>query len=100
MLSRRHLLTAGGALTGLSVLDARTVQAQVQAQTGRRAAERPNLLWFISDDASPFIGAYGDTPTIDRLARQARAMHMHCPACGSRRNHPTPSFATGRRRAC
>jgi arylsulfatase A-like enzyme len=74
MLSRRHLLTAGGALTGLSVLDARTGQAQVQAQTGRRAAERPNLLWFISDDASPFIGAYGDTlartPTIDRLARQ------------------------------
>lgn len=37
-------------------------------------ATRPNILWFISDDPSPYFGAYGDpiarTPTIDRLAAQ------------------------------
>lgn len=34
--------------------------------------ERPNILWIVSEDNSPFIGAYGDslavTPNIDRLA--------------------------------
>lgn len=33
---------------------------------------RPNVVWFISDDLSPYLGAYGDavarTPTIDALA--------------------------------
>ena len=37
--------------------------------------ERPNILWIVSEDNSPFIGAYGDTfattPNIDRFARQA-----------------------------
>ena len=37
-------------------------------------APRPNVVWFISDDLSPYLGAYGDpvarTPTIDRLARE------------------------------
>lgn len=37
-------------------------------------AERPNILWIVSEDNSPFIGAYGDqaasTPNIDALARQ------------------------------
>lgn len=36
--------------------------------------ERPNILWISIEDASPRIGAYGDslarTPTIDRLARE------------------------------
>ena len=46
-------------------------------RSGRRHAarrgqpERPNILWFISEDNNPYIGAYGDpvarTPTIDRL---------------------------------
>lgn len=34
--------------------------------------ERPNILWIVSEDNSPFIGAYGDslasTPNIDQLA--------------------------------
>lgn len=38
----------------------------------RTQASRPNVVWFISDDLSPYLGAYGDpvarTPTIDRLA--------------------------------
>ena len=37
--------------------------------------ERPNILWIVSEDNSPFIGAYSDsfatTPNIDRFARQA-----------------------------
>lgn len=36
---------------------------------------RPNILWIVSEDNSPFIGAYGDpfatTPNIDRFAAQA-----------------------------
>ena len=36
--------------------------------------ERPNILWIVSEDNSPLIGAYGDTlattPNIDRLANR------------------------------
>jgi arylsulfatase A-like enzyme len=36
--------------------------------------ERPNFLWLVSEDNSPFIGAYGDkqakTPNIDQLAKE------------------------------
>src|SRR5688572_513997 len=37
-------------------------------------ADRPNILWIVSEDNSPFIGAYGDTfattPNIDQFATQ------------------------------
>lgn len=36
--------------------------------------EKPNFLWLISEDNSPFLGAYGDknakTPNIDQLAKE------------------------------
>lgn len=36
--------------------------------------ERPNILWIVSEDNSPLLGAYGDslatTPNLDRLAGQ------------------------------
>ncbi|WP_236979017.1 sulfatase-like hydrolase/transferase [Membranihabitans maritimus] len=36
--------------------------------------EQPNILWIVSEDNSPFIGAYGDefatTPNIDQMARE------------------------------
>src|SRR3990170_2633797 len=36
--------------------------------------QRPNILWIVSEDNSPLIGAYGDrfatTPNIDRFATQ------------------------------
>ncbi len=36
--------------------------------------ERPNILWIVSEDNSPLIGAYGDTfaitPNIDRMASE------------------------------
>ena len=51
--------------------------------------ELPNILWFVSEDNYPVIGAYGDTlartPTIDRLAsRGILYEHAYCvsPVCG------------------
>jgi arylsulfatase A-like enzyme len=54
--------------------------------------ERPNILWFISEDNNPFIGAYGDpvarTPTIDRLAREGvryETAYSAAPVCAPSR---------------
>src|SRR5690606_19325480 len=39
------------------------------------AQDQPNILWIVSEDNSPFIGAYGDefatTPHIDKLAERS-----------------------------
>jgi arylsulfatase A-like enzyme len=39
-----------------------------------RAADRPNILWLVSEDNTTLLGCYGDpiarTPTLDRLARE------------------------------
>jgi len=44
------------------------------AVTFLQAQDKPNILWIVSEDNSPFIGAYGDvnaiTPHIDALAKQ------------------------------
>ena len=47
---------------------------------GVRAAEKPNILFLLSDDHSyPFVGCYGDgnvqTPTLDRLAAEGMKFH-------------------------
>ncbi len=38
------------------------------------AAERPNILWLVSEDNTTLLGCYGDplarTPTLDKLARE------------------------------
>ena len=44
------------------------------------AAEKPNILFLLSDDHSyPFVGCFGDgtvrTPTLDRLAGEGRKFH-------------------------
>ncbi len=57
------------------------------------AAERPNVLFIISDDLNNFLGCYGDprarTPNIDRLAAQGVLFERaYCayPLCGPSRN--------------
>jgi hypothetical protein len=44
------------------------------APTTQSSAERPNILWLVSEDNGTFLGCYGDTlartPTLDRLAGQ------------------------------
>ena len=46
--------------------------AMAKAAANTTSRERPNILWLVSEDNNPFIGAYGDrlahTPTIDALA--------------------------------
>ncbi|MGP4023068.1 sulfatase-like hydrolase/transferase [Actinomadura sp. 3N407] len=65
-LSRRQVLAASaGGLLAAGLPDRALADAK---------QSRPNILWLVSEDNSPFIGAYGDrvarTPTIDRLARE------------------------------
>ena len=43
--------------------------------------ERPNILWLVTEDISPYLACYGDstarTPNIDRLAREGMRF-THC----------------------
>jgi N-sulfoglucosamine sulfohydrolase len=62
-------------------------------------AERPNVVWIVSEDNSPYLGCYGDplarTPVLDALAKQgvrytqARSPAPVCAPCRS-------SIITGR----
>ncbi|GAA1018773.1 hypothetical protein Aple_026160 [Acrocarpospora pleiomorpha] len=65
-LSRRSLLaTTGAAVTAAAMPGL--------ARAEGSSPGRPNILWLVSEDNNPYIGAYGDslaqTPTIDALAR-------------------------------
>lgn len=58
-----------------------------------RAQDRPNILWLVSEDNSPLIGAYGDdfatTPNIDRLAESGflyTHAYANAPVCAPARN--------------
>ena len=69
------------------------ILALLGAFSGAHAAERPNVLFIISDDLNNFLGCYGDerakTPNIDSLAaRGMRFNRAYCqyPLCGPSRN--------------
>lgn len=77
--------TALGALAGLAAMP--SVNALATRPSGR-----PNILWLVSEDNNPFIGAYGDplahTPTIDSLARKGllyRNAFSNAPVCAPSR---------------
>ena len=82
MISRRSVLKGGMALAA----------ARFGPGFAAVPPELPNILWFVSEDNFPLIGAYGDglarTPTIDRLARDGILYeHAYCvaPVCGPSR---------------
>jgi len=92
-MSRRDFLAATGALALASGLD---------GQTTSQAVQRPNILWIVSEDNNPYIGAYGDklarTPTLDRLASDG-ILYENCfsqaPVCApSRFSLITGMYAT------
>ena len=65
----------------------------VCAVTARRAvaADRPNILWLVSEDNDTLLGCYGDamakTPTLDKLAREG-VLYERCfamPVCAPSR---------------
>lgn len=64
--SRRSLLTAGFSAAALAAISSGS------RAVGNEQRSRPNILWLVSEDNNPFIGAYGDriahTPAIDALA--------------------------------
>lgn len=83
---RRSLLKgglAGGLVTALS---------GTASATERKAVDRPNILWLVSEDNNPFIGAYDDTlartPNLDALAKQGvlyRNVFSNYPVCAPSR---------------
>lgn len=83
--SRRGIL---GGLTAAAV--AETLANPAHAMAG--GAARPNILWIVSEDNNPFVGAYGDklahTPTIDGLAKKGllfRNIYSNAPVCAPSR---------------
>jgi N-sulfoglucosamine sulfohydrolase len=67
-------------------------QADMPEQTGTQDIPRPNILWIVSEDNSPWLGSYGDpvatTPRLDALAaegiRYTRA-YSNAPVCAPSR---------------
>lgn len=79
--TRRTVLGAGAAAGLLGAIGARAA-----------GLDRPNILWLVSEDNNPFIGAYGDriahTPTIDALARRGVRFdkaYSNAPVCAPSR---------------
>jgi arylsulfatase A-like enzyme len=84
--SRRRFLTASATAAVWSALG----NASRAAERAPRA--RPNILWLVSEDNNPFIGAYGDplahTPAIDELASAGvlyRNVFSNAPVCAPTR---------------
>jgi len=57
------------------------------------AAERPNILWIVTEDMSPHFGCYGETsiktPNVDRLAAEGTRFanaHVTAPICSISRS--------------
>lgn len=85
-LSRRQALKLGAIGLGASSFPLASTPAQP------RRGEMPNVLWLVSEDNNPYIGAYGDklahTPNIDALAKKGilyRNSYSDAPVCAPSR---------------
>lgn len=85
-MSRRQALKIGAMGLGASSFPLASTAAQP------RRGEMPNILWLVSEDNNPYIGAYGDklahTPNIDALARKGvlyRNSYSDAPVCAPSR---------------
>lgn len=83
--SRRGLLGSAGLGLGLGA-------AATPALARPAPGERPHILWLVSEDNNPYVGAYGDklarTPTIDAMARKGllfRHVYSNAPVCAPSR---------------
>ena len=84
---RRGFLAGGaGAAAALATMTALSTRAEAAG------GERPNFVWFLSEDNNPYIGAYGDpvarTPTLDKLAAEGiryETVHSAAPVCAPSR---------------
>lgn len=86
-ISRRAAIRLGAMGVGAAVAS----QAPRAAGTPRRG-DVPNILWLVSEDNNPYIGAYGDrvahTPNIDALAARGvlyRNAYSDAPVCAPSR---------------
>src|SRR5438045_120418 len=57
------------------------------------AAERPNIIWIVTEDCSPNLGCYSDpvafTPNLDKFAAQGAKFtraFTHAPVCAPSRS--------------
>ncbi|RYE54656.1 MAG: sulfatase, partial [Hyphomicrobiales bacterium] len=82
-ISRREILAGGAALTAAGI---------APAIAAVPPSERPNILWLVSEDNNPFIGAYGDrlahTPTLDAMSKRGilyRNVYSNAPVCAPSR---------------
>lgn len=74
----------------MGVMGLGAAASPLNATTTRR--DLPNILWLVSEDNNPYIGAYGDavahTPNIDALARKGilyRHSYSDAPVCAPSR---------------
>ncbi|WP_156170104.1 sulfatase-like hydrolase/transferase [Aurantiacibacter luteus] len=84
---RRAIGTIGGLVGGAALPAGCRSIGEPSGATGK-----PNILWLVSEDNNPFIGAYGDrlarTPNIDALAREGilyRNVYSNAPVCAPSR---------------
>ena len=64
------------------------VLVQSIAEIHAEPTERPNILWLVCEDISPYLGCYGDqqalTPNLDQLASQGvlfTRAYSNAPVC-------------------
>lgn len=91
--NRKSILNIKSSITSLLVgltIVLSTFSCQVEAQD-----KKPNILWIIAEDLSPFMGCYGDsinedhTPIIDKLASEGilfKKAYATAPVCSASRS--------------